>query len=745
MRRVLAVLWYGSADDTVALRLPAVCPTGIMEALATPATIVFGPFVLDLDGRALLADGAKLVLSSRAFDILVFLVTERDRVVGKDEIMARVWRGVAVEENNLAVQISALRRVLGEHAAGQTIIATIPGHGYRFVGRVELPAPPAPAAFVPAPAVPAPADEPAPLSPPPPAPPRSRVVLAGGGALCLAAILLATLYLSRPAPPPRLSLAVLPFRNIGADPKQDYLADAITDDLTTDLSHIPGSVVIARESSDVYKGRAVPVEQIGRALHVRYLLEGSLREVDGTFHINAKLIDASNGASLWPDGFDVRSDNLHDAQTAIVGHLANALNVELVAIESTRSLHERPSNPDALDFYLRARSSSTMPAQNRSAQYLYEQAIALQPNYVDALAELSLLLLERCKGSDDPTDSADRAEAKTDIARALTLDPGNVTALTAKGLAQALDLQLEESEASLKAALAADPSNVTARAYLAFDDWRLGRAQATVDGYTEVLRVDPQGPIAKRRFYGLGMAYFMVGKFDSAIDYLMRGLAGDPTTTSKGLDQVEFSNVFLIAAYDRLDKKDQAKRLYQQYRRQWPHRSVWRLSSYFGKAQANMPGFKALTDGLADAGMPRFGSEEPMEIGERVDPQARGDLDPAPATIAGAESIDVQALKKLLGTSPTPAIIDVGSGAAALPGSIWVPHPGDTVGGLDEAFSRLTKGTTMVIIGNGFYGWSGYQAALRAVAAKLGPVKYLIGGEEALAASGYPTQDRRVP
>ena len=715
-----------------------------MQTIASPETIAFGPFVLDLGTRSLLAADTRLVLSSRAFDILVFLVNERDRVVGKDEIMTKVWRGVAVEENNLAVQISALRRVLAEHADGQTLIATVPGQGYRFVGRVEIAE-----ATSPAPVDAALAHEPAAklALPLPIIFRRWWVLVSGAGVLVLAAILLGAILLSRPAPPPRLSLAVLPFRNLGEDTHQDYLADAITDDLTTDLSHLPGSVVIARESSDVYKGRAVPAEQIGRALHVRYLLEGSLRAVDTMFHINAQLIDAGNGAHLWADGFDVPRDKLLEAQAAIVGHIANALNVELVAIESKRSLHERPGNPDALDFYLRARSihnTAQTLDQLDQAQKLFEQAISLQPDYVDALAELSLLLLEKSREHDDPTDGADHAEADANIARALSLDPSNVTALTAKGLAQSMSLQLEESEASLKAALAADPNNVTARAYLAHDDWRLGRPQATVDGYLELLRLDPQGPVAQKRVSSLGMAYFMVGKFDQSIEHLLRGLAGNPTTTSAGLDRVEFSNMFLIAGYDQLGKKDQAKKIYEQYRQQWPHRSVWRLASYFSKAQASLPGFKALTAGLADAGMPQF-EQPPAALAGAAHALDMGDFDPAPAIVDGALAIDVATLGQMMSTANKPVVIDVGNGAAAIPGSILVPHPDEKTGGLDEQLSHIPHGTTLVVIGNGFYGWSGHDAAIRAVAARIGPVKWLIGGEEALAAAGYPTQDARVP
>jgi TolB-like protein/DNA-binding winged helix-turn-helix (wHTH) protein len=721
MRRLRVGLWYRRRDDTVALQPPAFCLTGTMQTLAPPDTLAFGPFVLDLGGRALLAGDERLALSSRAFDILVFLATERDRVVGKDEIMARVWRGVAVEENNLAVQISALRRVLGEHAEGQTLIATIPGQGYRFVARVDVPEVPPP--------VPVPVAAPAALEPAPP--PHVSVfrrrwaVMAGGAALAAAAAVLGSAYLMRAPPPPRLSLAVLPFRNLGQDSSQEYLADAITDDLTTDLSHLPGSVVIARESSDVYKGRAVPTEQIGRALHVRYLLEGSLHAVDGMFHINAQLIDAGSGAHLWANAFDVPRDRLHDAQSAIVGHIANALNVELVAIESKRALRDRPSNPDALDLYLHARSihnTALTLDQLRHAQKLFEQAIDLQPNYVDALAELSLLLLEKSREHDDPDDSDDHLEADTDIARALSLDPSNVTALTAKGLAQSMDLQFEESEASLKAALAADPNNVTARAYLAYDDWRLGHPQATVDGLRDVLRLDPQGPAAKKRFSSLGMAYFMVGKFDDGIAYLLRGLAGNPSSASAGVDRIEFSNMFLIAAYDQLGKKDQAKKLYELYRRQWPHRSVWRLSAYFSKAQANAPYFKALSTGLADAGMPLFETvpnlhDNPLQADTATD--ATPDFSPAPEAVAGADAIDVPTLTRLLAAANKPAIIDVSIGAAAIPGSILVPHPDYRKGGLSDHMSAIPKGTTVVVVGNGFYGWGGHDATVEVVAAHI--------------------------
>jgi TolB-like protein/DNA-binding winged helix-turn-helix (wHTH) protein/Tfp pilus assembly protein PilF len=715
-----------------------------MQALAVPDTIVFGPFVLDLGARALRVDGEKLPLSSRAFDMLALLVAERDRVVSKDEILAKVWRGVAVEENNLAVQMSSLRRVLGEHAEGQTLILTVPGHGYRFVARLE-----APRARVPAPAI---------LPPDPVPPPRPHLpdaarrpsvrwlVVAVIGLLCLGGLWAGWQRFTTPQAP-RLSIAVLPFRNLGDDRKQDYLADAISDDLTTDLSHLPGSVVIARESSDVYKGRAVPAQQIGRDLNVRYLLEGSLRDVGGIFHVNAQLIDARDGSHLWAEAFDAPRTQLGDAQAAIVRNIAGALDVRLVAIESERSRIERQNNPDALDLYLQGRSiedAAQSLEQLSQAQALFEKAIAAQPTYVEAMADLALLLLEKLREHDDPDDATDWSRANALIKQVLTLAPNNVKALTARGLQQNLDHRLRESEASLRAALDLDKTNLQALSQLAQDEWRLGKPKAAVDLYQEIMRLDPQGPDWKKRIASLGMALFMTGRYQDAIDDLLRSLAGDAQERSAGGDRIEFSNMFLIAAYDRAGNRDQAQKLYQTYAQHWPHRSVWRLCSYFSKAQASLPEFAALKAGLEDAGMLEF--EHQPQAGATVpSPAAGGDFGPAPANIEGAVAVNVADLEATLARSPKPAVFDVGSGAATMKEAVWIPNPDDAAGGLDDHLAQIDPSQPILLVGDGFYSMSAYSAAQRVRKIGHHPVMWLVGGEEALAAAGFSTIDRRAP
>ena len=158
---------------------------------------------------------------------------------------------------------------------------------------------------------------------------------------------------------PRLSIVVLPFENLSGDKEQDYFADGITDDLTTDLSHLPDSFVIARNTAFTYKGKPVDAKQIGRELGVRYLLEGSVRRVGETITVNAQLISTETGAHVWADRFDGERSKLGELQVEFVSRLANSLGVELVKAEALRAMRERPNNPDAVDLAMRGRRSES--------------------------------------------------------------------------------------------------------------------------------------------------------------------------------------------------------------------------------------------------------------------------------------------------------------------------------------------------------------------------------------------------
>jgi len=713
-----------------------------------PDLFRFGRFMLEPQRRRLCVDGVPVALSSRAFDILLLLVENRDRVVTKDEIFARVWPGTIVEENNLAVQISALRRVLGD----PKLIATIPGRGYRFVGLVEDAGGPV-VEEAPVPLAP-PRGEP----PPSVAPPMSRRRIAWIAGLAACALVLAGLGVRTGVfethVAPRLSIAVLPFRNLSPDPKQDYLADAISDDLTTDLSHIPSSVVIARESADVYKGRAVPAPDIGRALNVRYLLEGSLTVEAGTFHINAQLIDAPTGTHLWADAFDVTRDKFGAVQAQIVRHIASALDFTLVQVEAARSVSKRPDNQDAVDFFLQARSildKGNSKSNLVAAQRLLEKAIALAPNFSDAQAELGLVLIKKIGGTDDPDEWNDHAAATLAIQKSIALTPRNPISVITNGMLSSIDNHCDQAISSFRMVLSLDPNSVLARSGLAWCALRLGNLLESIDQYKEVLKLNPSGADNAPRLNFIGMSYLMDGKPKDALNWFARAGAG---ISNSGVPPVPLSwqdwrNIYLIAATELVGDKAGAAKIYAAYDKVQPHRTVWRLAVYDTKELSILDGCHAYLRALHDAGMPDYANEsQDFGIEPTTGEHDAGDFDPTPLDIPGAQRVTTETLRSLLAATPPPPILDVGTGSATIPSAVLVwPRGewGDQNRMLAEALSRsgATFDRNIIVMGDGPFGWTSYNAALHLVALGYRHVLWYRGGEEAWVSSGGMSDDRR--
>ena len=215
----------------------------------------FENMILDAGRRELLRDGTLVAVEPQVFDLLLYLVENRNRVVSKDDVLNVVWRGRIVSESTLTTRINAARKALGDSGAVQRLIRTLPRKGFRFVGGVQDDS--TLTAREPVQATPAPA-------------------------LAL---------------PDRPSIVVLPFHNLSGDPEQDYFADGIVEDLITALSRFKSLFVIARNSSFTYKGKAVDIRQVGRELGVRYVLEGSVRKSANRLRIGGQLIDASTGSS----------------------------------------------------------------------------------------------------------------------------------------------------------------------------------------------------------------------------------------------------------------------------------------------------------------------------------------------------------------------------------------------------------------------------------------------------------------
>jgi adenylate cyclase len=266
-------------------------------------------------------------------------------------------------------------------------------------------------------------------------------------------------------PIPRLSIVVLPLTNLSNDPDQEYFVDGITDDLTTDLSRISGSFVIARNTAFTYKGKPVDAKQIGRELGVRYVLEGSVRRAGDKLQVNVQLIDTTTGAHLWADRFDTERANLGAAQTQITGRLANTLGVELIRAEERR-IEADTVSPDARDLVMRGWAWSykqTSAATLQQRQRFFEQALEIDPRSVDARIGLARTLLNKIGDGIHSSAPQELARAEQLLLETLEHDPNRSAAHEAMGFLRRIQGgRLSESRMEHETALALDPNNFRA-------------------------------------------------------------------------------------------------------------------------------------------------------------------------------------------------------------------------------------------------------------------------------------------
>jgi adenylate cyclase len=330
---------------------------------------------------------------------------------------------------------------------------------------------------------------------------------------------------------PRLSIVVLPFENLSENKDQDYFADAITDDLTTDLSHLPDAFVIARGTAFTYKGKPIDAKQIGADLGVRYALEGSVRRVGETITINAQLISTETGAHVWADRFEGERSKLGELQVEAVSRLANSLGVELVKAEALRATRERPGDPDAADLAMQADYKSNLPeskANENNAVALAERALALDPQNVRALTALAYALCTRAieHWSDDPAGDIPRAEKAIDAA--LALQPENSRAHFVKGQTYFAKRQFGPSIAEFETVIALDPNNPHAHAFAGFRKLLLGRAEEGFAGVETALRLSPRDPGGPWWQFYMCVLHGQLAQWEQAIPWCEKSIAGNP-------------------------------------------------------------------------------------------------------------------------------------------------------------------------------------------------------------------------
>ena len=314
-----------------------------------------------------------------------------------------------------------------------------------------------------------------------PSPPTGVVSDAGG--------------LATAATVPRLSIVVLPFANLSNDPQQEYFADGITDDLTTDLSRISGSFVIARNTAFTYKSKPVDVKQVGRELGVRYVLEGSVRRTGDWVRVNAQLIDAENGAHIWADRIDTDRSRLMETQDEITGRLARTLDFELAEEMERRIERESPTKADSRDLVMRGRAWWYRPvsATNRAeAKRLFQQALDLDPHSVDARIGLAWVLTSSFSEGWSSSFDEDRVRAEQLLLEALDAAPNRSMAHTAMGFLRRVQNRLTEARVEEETAISLDPNNDFAYRHLAWVLLFRGEPGAAIIQAEKALRLSPR-------------------------------------------------------------------------------------------------------------------------------------------------------------------------------------------------------------------------------------------------------------
>jgi TolB-like protein/cytochrome c-type biogenesis protein CcmH/NrfG len=438
----------------------------------------FEDFVLDPGRRELRRADALIAVEPQVFDLIDYLVRNRERVVTRDDLLDAVWNGRVVSESTLASRINAARRALNDTGEEQRLIRTVARKGVRFVGTVEE------------------ADR--------------KEASAGPDASGAAASALPL--------PDRPAIAVLPFTNLSGEPEQEYFSDGISEDIITALSKLRWFFVIARNSSFIYKGKAVHMKQVAEELGVRYVVEGSVRKEGGRVRITAQLNDVATGAHLWAERYDREIADVFAVQDEITENIVAAIEPKLYAAESFRAQRKPPDSMDAWDLVMRALSHYWRVTRQDSvvAQALLEKAIAIDPNYGQALGLLATsYMFTAHMGWLDPTAAIPLAErAALDAIRADSEDPWAHNAL---GHVHLFARRFEDSLAEFETALRLNPNFSLAQGYYGLSLSYSGRWREADEAARRAQRLSPRDPYLPVYLGIAAYAQYLGGDYEEAM------------------------------------------------------------------------------------------------------------------------------------------------------------------------------------------------------------------------------------
>jgi TolB-like protein/cytochrome c-type biogenesis protein CcmH/NrfG len=495
---------------------------------------LFANHVLDVDLRELRRDGEHVAVEPQVFDLLIYLVEHRDRVVSKDDLIATIWNGRTVSESTLTSRINAARKAVCDTGKDQGVIRTIARKGFRFVGEVR----PQPGALKTRDNSPQPPEQPA-----------------------------------EPAPPlDRRAIAVLPFANLSDDPEQAYFSEGISEDLITALSKLRWFYVVARNSSFIYKGKSVHLKQIGEELGVGYVVEGSVRKDGDHVRITAQLNDVVTGSQIWAERYDRNLADVFAVQDEITQAVVAAVEPQLYAAENFRARRKAPDNMDAWDLVMRALSHywRVTRQDNLVAQALLEKAINFDPGYGQALGLLAASHIFSAHMGWEEMPKAIPIAERAALA-AIRADSEDAWAHYALGSVYLFNRRFDDSLAEFELALRLNPNFSPARGYYGVALAYCGRWEEGDRAARQALRFSPRDPFAAIYCGVAAYSQFVGGHYEEAIRLSREALR-------QRSDFVGAHRV-LTAAAALAGRDDVAKAALQELRRAQPNISLAWIAS----------------------------------------------------------------------------------------------------------------------------------------------------------------------
>jgi TolB-like protein len=520
---------------------------------------LFEDYAFDTDRRELHRGADVVSVAPQVFDLLDYLIRNRERVVSKDDLINAIWNGRVVSDAALTTRLNVARTLIGDSGEEQRLIKTLPRKGFRFVGPVREAQRPASAAA---------ADNP--MEPPKPA-------------------------LTLPDKP---SIAILPFTNLSSDPEQDYFADGIVEDIITALSRFKALFVIARNSSFTYKGRAVDVKQIGRELGVRYVLEGSVRKAANRVRITGQLVDTATGAHLWADRFDGGLGDIFDLQDQVTESVVGAIAPAVEKAEIERARRKPTESLDAYALYLRGLAKVYQFGNrqaNAEALRLFNSAVELDPDFASAYSRATYCYVHAKTSGWISITANEIAEVKRLAQRAVELGKDDAIALVAAGWALAhIVRDLGGGAALIDRALGLNSNLAEAWHFGGWVKMWLGEPEAAIERFARAMRLSPLDPRATTMRSGTAYAHFFLGRYDEAASWAAMALQDSPDYQT-GLRIDAASNAMA-------GRPEQAHRAMARLRQLNPALRVSNLKDVLGPWRAE--GLARLEEGLRQAGLP---------------------------------------------------------------------------------------------------------------------------------------------